>query len=417
MELGQPTTGSNRPEPKRRIAGEDPRTQTQLQEGASSSFGVQCFWWVSVILAGYGDDLEDLEHNLKAALVQTQGNVQIVIVADAGMVGRARGLVLEGRVLVVEASADGDRSLDRELGLRAAGGELVAFLEPGDLWFDDHLERACECFEDNAGLGLVFGSVGLVRSDPSQLVREPSLQALRAAGALVPRGHVLHNLMPLWTISGLVIRRVALLEQIGEGGMLVNRAPSAARDAHKWADFASRWSIEGVERAPAPWAFEWALTDCVLLLLDEYQGPLQGAGLLRWRFTVEQVRVRVGAEVEPLGVVSNQVSWRLLTLATSLVCSLLAEAAEAATREAVPRLGPQAPRPAPGVEEQLVRLVSEPVALAPALVATPQLEVFPRLVLEALARALGTSLRVAHQARRFVMACVRRLANAGRGKR
>ena len=253
----------------------EPRTRTRPRPDAAVPSGCVCAWSVSVVLAGYGGDIEGLERSIYSVLRQTLGDAQVVIVGDAAMVERAGRLTLGGRLQVVEADEGGDRSVDRERGLRAAGGELVAFLEPGDLWFEDHLERAAACFVGREDVGLALAPVAYVSSDADTYVREPDSRVLQSAGGGAPLGCAPSDLLPLWTISGFVARRAVLADQGLGSSMLFNRAAKPASDALKWSDFSCCWGIRGDAGSPRRSAFEVALAQCLSMLLVDHASELE----------------------------------------------------------------------------------------------------------------------------------------------
>lgn len=117
MASEHPNSGSDRSDPGRGLDSQEPKTQSQRKRGGSPYSMVGDLAEVSVVLAGYGDDVEDLAHSIEAALVQTRTNPQRVI-SGAKVVRRlladAAGRAAEPASSGVEVRAPTPQYLDFE---------------------------------------------------------------------------------------------------------------------------------------------------------------------------------------------------------------------------------------------------------------------------------------------------------------
>src|SRR6185295_5575773 len=121
-----------------------------------------------------------------------------------------------GSRLTVIGVPHGGVSAARNLGLRHATGELVAFIDSDDAWWPDRVARQVPLFED-PGVGLVFGNAecaeigdGLVRrTGPSCFQLTPPSRGWVAAafawGNFVPTSTVLARRRVLEEIDGFSI--------------------------------------------------------------------------------------------------------------------------------------------------------------------------------------------------------------------
>lgn len=303
-----------------------PRLEAQGASGASRTGS----WSASVVLAGYGDDLVGLERSIYSALLQTLGDVQVVLVGDAGMVRRAEQVDLEGRLVVVETGGSEDPGVDRERGLRAASGHLVAFLEPGDLWFEDHLRRAAACLGAEPRAGLVLGAVAFAGSDAERCVREPDLASVTSVGRVAPPVRTLRELLPLWTLSGAVFRRCVLAEHGTGGRALLGRGALAGDDGAAWSTLTAAWPLCLDPDPPGWWSSIKALERCARELVERHRSRLQASA---WGpegpadpDRLEE-RLEQGAMAAALsgGLIAEPSAARLLVLAARLARDLLME--------------------------------------------------------------------------------------------
>jgi len=148
-----------------------------------------------------------LEEAIASVLAQTYTDYEIVVVDD-GSTDDTRAW-LEGpgtdrRVVTLRQENRGSSSA-RNAGIRAARGELIAFLDSDDLWLPRKLESQVALFDRNPAVGFVFcGSAQVDGNGATSMSRIPTPDFRgRAALAMIRR-----NMMPTPTV--VVRKRLAL---------------------------------------------------------------------------------------------------------------------------------------------------------------------------------------------------------------
>jgi glycosyltransferase involved in cell wall biosynthesis len=117
---------------------------------------------VSVIVAAY-DAEATLGATLASVRAQTVSDWEVVVADDASADGTAAVATgtADPRVRVVRASENSGVSAARNLALRHATGELVAFLDSDDLWLPGYLEQMIAAYDRATAIG----PVGIVCCD------------------------------------------------------------------------------------------------------------------------------------------------------------------------------------------------------------------------------------------------------------
>ena len=161
---------------------------------------------VSVIIPTW-NRRRQLEEAIASVLAQTYTDYEIVVVDDGSTDDtRAwiRGRYPEDRLVYLHQENRGSSSA-RNAGIRAARGELVAFLDSDDLWLPQKLERQIPLFDRNPAVGFVFcGSAQVDARGATSKSRIPTGDFRgRAALAMIRR-----NMMPTPTV--VVRKRLAL---------------------------------------------------------------------------------------------------------------------------------------------------------------------------------------------------------------
>jgi glycosyltransferase involved in cell wall biosynthesis len=140
-----------------------------------------------------------LAEALDSIFAQTRPPLE-VIAADDGSTDDSQAVVARYGERVHWLGQAAGPAATRNLGLRAARGNLLAFLEPGDRWHPDKLERQVARFQARPGLDLCLTHLQPVWTDPEE--------AERHRGS--PRAEPIAG----YAISTLLARRRAF-EQIG----------------------------------------------------------------------------------------------------------------------------------------------------------------------------------------------------------
>jgi glycosyltransferase involved in cell wall biosynthesis len=95
-----------------------------------------------------------LAEALESILAQTYRPIEVVVVDDGSTDGTAAVAARYGDRIRYVRQDNGGAPTARNLGLRMAVGEFVAFLDADDLWHPEKLERQMACFEARADLDL-----------------------------------------------------------------------------------------------------------------------------------------------------------------------------------------------------------------------------------------------------------------------
>jgi glycosyltransferase involved in cell wall biosynthesis len=119
---------------------------------------------------------------LASIFAQTYRPIE-VIVADDGSTDATLEVVRRYADVKIVTQPDRGPAATRNLGLRRATGELVAFLDADDLWHRDKLSRQYRCFADDPALeycvshARMFWTAGLDR-ERDRLADHPRTRAL-----------------------------------------------------------------------------------------------------------------------------------------------------------------------------------------------------------------------------------------------
>jgi len=138
---------------------------------------------VSVVIPVY-DSERYLSEAIRSVLVQTHRPLEIVVVDDGstdGSVAVARRFGTLVRVIRKEHQGIG---ATRNVGIAAARGELVAFLDADDVWLPDKLERQVALLQTDPGTEMVFGGVEQFVSDEFVGVIAPQPPSAEDAGRI-----------------------------------------------------------------------------------------------------------------------------------------------------------------------------------------------------------------------------------------
>ena len=191
-----------------------------------------------------------LAEAIESVLGQTFGSWELLLVDDGSSDGsrevaedyaaRHSGRI---RVLEHEGGANRGMSASRNLGLAAAHGELVAFLDADDRWPAQKLELFTAELDRDASLAVVTGSIEFFDDSPRRHVREPLVPLGQALAAPVLLCATLLRHPPLLTTLGnTMIRRSALLAV----GGFEDEFTGQAEDAVVWCKLALRCPFAAV---------------------------------------------------------------------------------------------------------------------------------------------------------------------------
>lgn len=116
---------------------------------------------ISAVIPVYNGE-RFLAETIDSVLGQTYPNLECIVVDD-GSTDETASIVRSygGRVRYVE-KPNGGVSSARNLGIKTATGQLIAFLDADDLWRPDKIEHQVEIFLRNQDVGLIYSAVRLV---------------------------------------------------------------------------------------------------------------------------------------------------------------------------------------------------------------------------------------------------------------
>jgi glycosyltransferase involved in cell wall biosynthesis len=115
---------------------------------------------VSVIVPTY-NRAEFISDCLYSVLNQTFTSLELIVVDD-GSTDNTReivGRIEDKRVKYIHVKHSGRPSVPRNIGLRAAKGEYLAFLDSDDLWESEKLDDQVSLMEENAEIDLTYAKV------------------------------------------------------------------------------------------------------------------------------------------------------------------------------------------------------------------------------------------------------------------
>jgi glycosyltransferase involved in cell wall biosynthesis len=120
-----------------------------------------------------------LEETLQSVLAQTHRPLQI-IVADDGSTDRSAELARDfDPAVICLHQPNAGHAAARNLGLTAATGHYVAFLDADDLWHPEKLARQLQRFAANPQLGVAFTHLENFWSPDADLASKPGEDAFR----------------------------------------------------------------------------------------------------------------------------------------------------------------------------------------------------------------------------------------------
>lgn len=168
---------------------------------------------LSAVIAVYcasGDHERFLRDTLESVAAQTYRDFELILVDDqspvdiAPVVASVEGLP-EVRILRNERNLGHAES--RNAGIRAARGELIAFLDHDDVWLPEKLERQVEVLRSSPEAAAVFCDVEVFGPNASRLKIDQSIIPDRP-GVLWFLNHGNYTI----TVSAVVVKKQAMLD-------------------------------------------------------------------------------------------------------------------------------------------------------------------------------------------------------------
>jgi len=203
---------------------------------------------VSVVIPTY-NRARDLQRALTSVIAQTFKNWEALIVDNHSEDGTTQVVeeFRDARLRLLSVHNHGVIAVSRNLGVREARGEYVAFLDSDDWWLPAKLERCVQALE--AGADVVYHDLYVARTASSRPRLRRALTRPLASPVLtdlLERGNALVN-------SGVVVRRSTLL---AAGGLSEDPRVASWEDYECWLRLAR--VTERFERLPEVFGFYWA---------------------------------------------------------------------------------------------------------------------------------------------------------------
>jgi glycosyltransferase involved in cell wall biosynthesis len=158
---------------------------------------------VSVVIPAYNAQ-ETLGDTLASALGQSFENLEVIVVDDGSTDGTAeiaRGIG-DGRVRVLSVR-NGGVARARNLGMGAARGALIAFLDADDLWRETKVARQVELLSSEPGVGMCVTAATRIDADGQAIGHIPVWRVADYTEALL-----LHSMIAGCISCGMVRRTV-----------------------------------------------------------------------------------------------------------------------------------------------------------------------------------------------------------------
>jgi len=190
---------------------------------------------VSVVIPAW-NAARTLPETLASVFGQSFADYEVLVVDDGSTDGTADLLRDYGdRVRVLVKPNEGRPSTTRNLGVRAARGELIAFLDADDRWQPEKLARQVALFDRNPALGLAYSGATVIDGDgrPVRVLRCAAAGRGRAYGLLSTRNFIVG--------SSAMVRRAAI-----ESAGYYDESLTSAENWDLWIRIARDWEIDFV---------------------------------------------------------------------------------------------------------------------------------------------------------------------------
>ena len=166
---------------------------------------------VSVIIPVYNGE-RYLSETIESVISQTEKNWEIIAVND-GSTDHSQALLEEfakrdpGRIRIISVR-NGGVSRARNIGVSAARGIYIAFLDQDDLWAPQKLQRQINMFFTNKSLGITFTNESIIDQQGS-IIREKALKFGKKNRGNVFDHLIFDNFIP---ISSVILEKKLFVE-------------------------------------------------------------------------------------------------------------------------------------------------------------------------------------------------------------
>ncbi|MEP7216816.1 MAG: glycosyltransferase family A protein, partial [Anaerolineaceae bacterium] len=163
---------------------------------------------VSVVIPVYNCE-RFLAETLNAVAAQSRPAAEIIVVDDESTDGSVRVALESGIPLRLIRRPNSGVSHARNVGLAAAEGDFVCFLDQDDIWHPAHLARQIACFETRPEAGVVFSRFQHWYPEHGDHPSPSSLWAIDSDDAIDPEfsGWIYHQfLRDCWALTSLAAK-------------------------------------------------------------------------------------------------------------------------------------------------------------------------------------------------------------------
>ncbi len=173
-----------------------------------------------------------LKLTLQSILAQTYENIEVIVVDD-GSPGNENLLLCKkfDKIRYIKIENSGGPAKPRNVGIKKAKGEFIAFVDDDDIWLPEKIEKQVKIFENNPEFGLVHGPCQVI--DEKGNITETIIG--RPGSPKVKHGDVKMRMMGNWTIMmPTPLVRKTVLEKVG---FFNESIPPATEDREFWTRF------------------------------------------------------------------------------------------------------------------------------------------------------------------------------------
>ncbi len=116
---------------------------------------------ISIIIPTYNTSLKRLEKTLYSVLVQTYSKLDILLIDDGSKqpFSCINRKISDPRINWIELPDNNGAATARNKGIENAKGEFVAFLDAGDWWAVDKIEKQLKLYNQNPNLVFVYNDI------------------------------------------------------------------------------------------------------------------------------------------------------------------------------------------------------------------------------------------------------------------
>jgi len=238
---------------------------------------------VSVVIPCF-DEIAETQRAVRSVLAQTHPNLEVIVVDD-GSTADTTALdalaTVDARVRILRKPNGGPASA-RNLGMRAASGEYIAFLDSDDTWMPDKL--AVQIWQMQEA-GCLFSHTSYYLVHPRRNLGVATRPTGKLTGAVYPG---IIGMCPIHTST------VAMHRRLIDEGHLFPEQFRIGEDCLLWIDIARRYRLLGIDIAMT--TVEWSDSTAAISL----SRSVEGTANIRDALSASQLHAEHVAEIGEL---------------------------------------------------------------------------------------------------------------------